>query len=383
MILELGNTKAAYYHDGTKEMVAHDLDGAPTVTRMVIGHRLAETFDYDVDVVAHQKELFKGIVRNKGVTNHVAGGATKVRSLQVSTDDGPTEHHGGAGALEYVVHPDGGFSKNSLDGAPTWVYSPDDEAFGRIVAAWYEVPYGRPEDLYDTHWTHDAGAPGAHLKGPQALLVNTGRDLWAKGQGMFSNVVAQQTATAAGATSITATGTPLTASAYIGYIIVDNTTGVWAMIQSNTTSVLTVDRWYNPATPAGAAASNPGSTDKFTIVQAVPCAQFIAISTTNSASVSTDTTMAGEIVTAGGGCLRTQATYTHSAGTNVYTMGNTWTANGSDTGSLPYVVARMGLFSSMVVAGTIAMWFETLFNATATLTVSGDAITGTDTITGS
>jgi hypothetical protein len=388
MILELGNANAAYFDEESSAMKAHDLDGAPAVTRIVIGHQLAEHFDYDLDIAAHQRELFKAVIRNKGVTNHVAAGVTRPKVHAVRVDDTSeetvdVEHHDGAAALEYVVHPDGGFSKNSLDGAPTWVYSPDDEAFGRLVAAWYEVPYGRPDDVYETHWTHDGGAPGAALRGPTALLVNTGRDLWAKTQGMFGNVLAQQTATASSATSLTATGTPLTASGYVGYIVSDNTTGVWAMIQSNTSSVLTVDRWYNPATPAGAAATTPGATDKFTIYQAVPPAQFIAISTTNTASVSTDTTMAGEITTSGGGCVRTQATYTHTAGTNTYTMGNTWTANASDTGSLPYVVARMGLFSSMVVSSTIAMWFETLFNATATLTVSGDAVTGTDTITGS
>jgi hypothetical protein len=144
---------------------------------------------------------------------------------------------------------------------------------------------------------------------------------------------------------------------------------------------LTVDRWYNPATPGGAAATTPGATDKFTIVQAVSPAQFMGITANATAAGATDTQLPSEIVTGGGGLVRAVTTYAHSAGTNTYTSANTFTANGSD--SLPVTIAKMGLFNSMVVASTINMWFETLLNATATLTISGDALTITDTVTGS
>lgn len=399
MIVELGNKACAYWSESEGKLVSHAevLGGAPTVTTVTVGHTLAETFDYDIDVAAYKSHLYESMFSNEGVTNHVAAGTTKAVKRQVpvhALSEETTEvlDHSGAAALEVVVHPDGSWKKHSFDAKPTWVYSPDDEKFGRIVAEFYGVPYGKPVEVELTHWTK-FGPPGTGeplipaaaqlVKDIKMLLVNTGRDNWAKTQGMFANVLAQQTATAAGATSITGTGTPFVASGYIGLTVVDNTTGVWANIISNTTSVLTVDRWYNPATPAGTAGSAPGATDKFTIQQTVAPAQFIAASTTNTASVATDTTMAGEITTASGGFLRTQATYTHSAGTNTYTMANTWTANSNDTGSLPYVVARIGLFNSMVTTDAIAMWFETLLNATATITISGDALTATDTITGS
>ena len=164
-------------------------------------------------------------------------------------------------------------------------------------------------------------------------------------------------------------------------ICVDNTTGVWGNIQSNTTSQIVVDRWYNPATPSGAAGTTPGTTDKFTIIQAVSPAQFMGITANATAASATDTQLPSEITTSSGGLIRALTTYAHSAGTNTYTSAVTFTANGSD--SLPVTIAKMGLFNSIVVASTINMWFETLLNATATLTISGDAVTITDTVTGS
>ena len=365
MLVELGNNAAAYFDKETGEMTSHGLDAA-SVTYINIPDYVQD-FDPSPDLEAFKKHLYDAIVTNKGITNF-----------------GP-----GAGALLTVVHPDGTWGKHSTDAKPTWVWS-DNKDFQRVVAAFYAVPEGRPAEIELTHWTR-FGAPGvgeplipeaaAAVKNIVGLLVNTGRDIWARMQGMQSNVLAQQTATASTSASITATGTPFVASAYIGNVVVDNTTGVWGLIQSNTTSVLTVDRWYNPATPAGSAGSTPGATDKFTIQQGSPPAQFIAISSTNSAPVATDTTMAGEITTAGGGLLRTQATYAHTAGTNTYTMANTWTVNGSD--SIPVTIYRMGLFTGMVVASTITMMFETSLNASATLSAIGDTLTVTDTVTGS
>lgn len=373
MKVELGNNDCAYYDAESGAMVSHGL-GVPTITYVSVGHTNADEFDYGIDIEKFKAHLFESVVQGQGITNFEKAGVTTGR---------------GAAALLDVVHPDGTWNKHSLDAKPSWVWSNDPE-FGKLVAAYYGVPYGRPGDVFLTHYS-EFGPPGspvplisplvADIQDIQALLVNTGRDMWAQGQGRSQVVLNQQTATAAGATSITATGTPLTASAYIGMIVVDNTTGVWANIQSNTTSVLTVDRWYNPATPGGAAATNPGATDKFTIVQAVAPAQFMAVTANSSAAGATDTQLTGEITTAGGGLLRAVTTYAHSAGTNTYTSANTFTSNGSD--ALPVVLAKIGLFNSFVVASVLNMWFETLLNATATLTLSGDAVTITDTVTGS
>lgn len=373
MRLELGNKASAYRDTESGLLVPHGLD-APVVTYVDMGHTNADLHDPSIDLAKFQKHLFEAVVRNKGITNFEKAGVTV---------------GAGAAALADLLHPDGTWSNNSLEDSPSWV-SCDDPEFGKLVANFYGVPYGQPDDLFMTHYTQ-FGKPGslpptvsplvADIKDIVNLLVNTGRDMWAQGQGRSTVVLAQQTATASGTTSITATGTPFVASAYIGMIVVDNTTGVWGNIQSNTTSVLTVDRWYNPATPGGSAGSTPGATDKFTIVQGVSPAQFMGLTANASAASATDTALTSEIVSAGGGLIRAVTTYAHSAGTNTYTSANTFTANGSDT--LPVTIAKMGLFNSMVVASAINMWFETLLNATATLTISGDAVTITDTVTGS
>jgi hypothetical protein len=94
------------------------------------------------------------------------------------------------------------------------------------------------------------------------------------------------------------------------------------------------------------------------------------------APASSDTTLTGEITTAGGGLLRAASTYAHTTGTNTTTLTKTFTANGSD--SLPVTVAQIGVFNASTV-GTIA--YHTALNATATLSISGDNVTITETVT--
>jgi len=102
-----------------------------------------------------------------------------------------------------------------------------------------------------------------------------------------------------------------------------------------------------------------------------------ALTANNGASFAgTDTTLTGEITTAGGGLLRKAMTYAHTAGTNTSTLTATWTANGSDV--LPVTLASWANFNA-ASAGTIAE--EDVLNATATLSVSGDSITVTFTLT--
>jgi hypothetical protein len=261
---------------------------------------------------------------------------------------------------------------------PSWVDS-DNPDFARVLGEFYGIPVGAPADVEATHWTKNGG-PGVNLSaGPTALLVNTGNDIVSRTIGGFIVGFNNATATGATTTSLTATATPFGASAYIGSIVVSTTSGVYGIVLSNTTSVLTIDRWYNPATPGGVAASTPGATDKYMILSGGPPAWFIGISSTNAASVATDTTMAGEITTSGGGLIRAIATYAHSASATTYTLTNTFTANGTD--SLPVTVYRDGVFTSMVSGSTTTMMLETLLNASATFSLSGDNMALTHTIT--
>lgn len=103
---------------------------------------------------------------------------------------------------------------------------------------------------------------------------------------------------------------------------------------------------------------------------------FIALTANSTSPVAGDTTLTGEITTVGGGLLRAQATFAHTAGTNTSTLTKTFTANGSD--SLPVTLAKIGVFNASS-SGT--MGYEDLLNATATLNVSGDNVTVTYTLT--
>ncbi|OLT24411.1 hypothetical protein BJF79_13800 [Actinomadura sp. CNU-125] len=103
---------------------------------------------------------------------------------------------------------------------------------------------------------------------------------------------------------------------------------------------------------------------------------YMAVTADSTAPAATNTTLTGEITTVGGGLLRAQATYAHTSGQATATLSKTFTANGSD--SLPVTIAKIGIFNAST-SGT--MTNETLLDATATLSASGDAVTITDTIT--
>lgn len=182
------------------------------------------------------------------------------------------------------------------------------------------------------------------------------------------------TATATSATSLTSSG--FTASAYIGQVVVAGT--VYGVITANTTTILTVERWVNPASPGGAAGSTPSSTATFTIVPGQAPAAFMALTANSGAPASGDTSLSGEITTAGGGLIRKVCSFAHTNGTNTYTEAATFTANGSD--SLPVTLAKVGMFPTLTGATGI-MVFETLMSATATLSAVGDSVTNTQTVT--
>lgn len=209
------------------------------------------------------------------------------------------------------------------------------------------------------------------------MLVNSGRDLQSQAMGGDTTAFVG-TATATSATSLTVAA-GFVASAYIGKVVVAGTTpgtAVYGIITANSTTVLTIDRWYNPLTPGGAAASTPSATTTFIIMPGGACAPWMGLTANAGAAAGGDTTLTAEITTVGGGLIRKLATFAHTAGVASYTNTGVFTANGTD--ALPVTVAKMGCFNSLL-NGTMA--FETLLNATATLSLSGDQLTITDTVT--
>lgn len=103
---------------------------------------------------------------------------------------------------------------------------------------------------------------------------------------------------------------------------------------------------------------------------------YMALTANATAPAAGNTTLTGEIATAGGGLVRAQAAFAHTNGTSTFTLSKTFTANGTD--ALPVTIAKIGIFNASSV-GT--MGFETLLSATATLSASGDNVTITDTFT--
>ena len=79
-------------------------------------------------------------------------------------------------------------------------------------------------------------------------------------------------------------------------------------------------------------------------------ANYIALTANATTELATDTTLAGEITTAGGGLVRAQATYAHTNGTNTVALTKTFTINSSDT--TPTTPAKAGLFNASS-AGTM------------------------------
>jgi hypothetical protein len=218
----------------------------------------------------------------------------------------------------------------------------------------------------------------------QNLLTNIGRDVcadWLGGATPAGGVGTPATATSA--TSLTATGTPWTASnlatpqlglagkrAY--FPITDiNTPPVYGNIVSNTTGVATVDQWWTAADGVG---TTPGSTSAFIIgAGGISSIRFMALTTNAGAASAASTTLTGEITTGGAG--RAKATYAHTYGAATLTLQKAYAITGTHT-----AIHRMGLFGALTAAGADPMFFETVLNADATV-VNGDTLTVTDTVT--
>lgn len=213
--------------------------------------------------------------------------------------------------------------------------------------------------------------------------VAVGRDIESASLLNFGNGYRGTNATAPTATTFTTDGVNIPLNTVVGQMIVVG--DVFGIIQSNTSatnSVLTIDRWYDinslPANPGVAAAATPGTGLKWQIAPGNAPGNYMALTATATAAVDGDTALTGEITTASGGLIRALATYAHTASGTTTTLTKTYTANGSD--SLPVTIAQIGVFQGVVVAAS-RMIFRTVLNASATLTISGDQLQVTDTVT--
>lgn len=203
---------------------------------------------------------------------------------------------------------------------------------------------------------------------------NLGKDLQSRllgGDVAPTNSSARQpfgTATSApGATTLTDTGRTWTTNEWVGHVVASG--NVYGVIASNTATVLTVDRWYNPSDPGGAAGTTPSNGDKYVILPGGAPPRWMGVTETAGTSV-TDTALTGELT--GNGWTRALCTYAHTTNTTSYTLTHTFTSADPSSRTLQ----TLGIFDS--ASGGIMM-FETAITSPPVM-VSGDTVTITDTV---
>lgn len=169
------------------------------------------------------------------------------------------------------------------------------------------------------------------------LRPDAGDDWQAECMAGDNTFIAAGTASASSATSLTSAG--LTASAHIGKIIAcgpnASGTGVttYGVITQNSTSIFTVDRWYDPASPSGAVIGPPNATAKYVVLPGQHPAVYLALSTTVQSGAAGDTTLPGECTNASNPGMQRAfyTTYTHTAGATSYSLAKTYTCGATTT----------------------------------------------------
>ncbi len=338
------------------------IPGAPRVTRVWIPEHY--TFDPNVDVEALRGHLYDSLIGRGGITSR------------------PDDE-----AMLVVTHASGMWPVHSAC-PPTWVEC-DNVALAAAIARFYGCPVGAPADVEQTHHTFN-GPPGVTYGGNvTALVVNSGLDIASRALG-GQTVGGSGTSTATTATTLTDSTQAWTVNAYAGMRVVSG--AAWGLILSNTATALTIDRWYVPATPGGAAAAIP-ATGTYVILAGSPPAWFVGLANNSTAPVASDTTMGGEIVngtptgennvigTLPTGLLRQIAPFAHTAGSTTFTLTPVFTTNSNESGILPVTVGRISVSTSLIPGNGITMFAETLLNATATFAAVADQLTVTYTLT--
>ena len=109
---------------------------------------------------------------------------------------------------------------------------------------------------------------------------------------------------------------------------------------------------------------------------ATAIAKYCGITATAITPAAGDTSLTGEITTAGGGLVRAAATYAHTVAATTYTLSITFTANASDV--LPVTIKGAAFFDA-TSAGNMPL--EDQVSPNITYNASGDAGTLTESVT--
>lgn len=218
------------------------------------------------------------------------------------------------------------------------------------------------------------GAPGSYedLGLSTNTRTNDGKDWQSGSMGALLGNNTGSPATNSSATSLTVTGTPLSANAYKGRrVYADNGTGspVYGNIGSNTTSAFTVDQWWAPDDSTG---STPSTTAAFTVPPGYGPARFIGLTTDTTAITGSETSLTSELTT--NGLARALGTYAHTTNTTSYTLQKAFSATGTQA-----AIHRAGCFTCLTnTAGGLLIFISDL-NADASV-ANGDTLTVTWTV---
>jgi hypothetical protein len=204
------------------------------------------------------------------------------------------------------------------------------------------------------------------------MLTRVGKDLICDALGTATGFTgtAGTAGSAPTATTLIAASDPSWATnVWAGGVVVAG--GVYGVIISNTTDTLTIDKWYAPASPGGAAGATPSGGVTYVVLPSQQPAFWLALTTNATSPADTDTTLASEL--AANGLSRKVAAYAHTDGANSgsYTLTATWTSSGGTN-----QINKIGVFQAS--AGG-RMPFTTLVSSAPTL-ISGDQLTITETV---
>lgn len=181
------------------------------------------------------------------------------------------------------------------------------------------------------------------------------------------------TATATTATTLTDSSASWTTNAWAGRVIICG--AAYGVVVSNTPTAVTLDRWYNPTSPTGSVASPP-TAGRYVILTGNAPVFNMAISASTTAPVATDTTLAGEITTAG--LARQPASFAHTAGANSYTLTGSWVVVSADLAGGSVTVSSTATFDALT--GGIPLHKALLANP-QTVTTIGQTVVVTETVT--
>lgn len=234
--------------------------------------------------------------------------------------------------------------------------------------------------LVDDEVVIEEGVWRKNLTTDSASGYTNRRDWQAKAMGDFGTAQGAfngGTATASSATSLTNSGAsfPTSGQGLAGrWVAAALASGalVFGVIVSNTSTVLTVDQWYDPTSSTGAAGSTPSSTGKYVILPGQAPAAWLAVTSDATSPTASDTTLASEATT--NGFARAIGAFSHTAASTTYTLTKTFTASGSLT------VNTEAVFGAANPTAGGVMPFKSAETSPPSL-ISGDTLAQTVTIT--